>query len=134
MVKKSQHIAVAMVLLLMFGNLVFAESEVAYTGPAPTGDMSWWYRKPGEHFWEGMPIGTGRLGAMVLGQVREEVIHLNDETLWSGGPYNSVREGGLEALPEIRKLCPGREGKRSAGAVLENHGNPPRCAALQRDE
>ncbi|MDC0935737.1 glycoside hydrolase family 95 protein [Pirellulales bacterium] len=100
MIKTAQRAALATVWISVMAAAVLAAATTA----SPTGDMSWWYREPGETFWEGMPIGTGRLGAMVLGQVRSEVINLNDETLWSGGPYNSVREGGLEALPDIRRL------------------------------
>jgi alpha-L-fucosidase 2 len=107
-----------LVLVLIMTDTALAGSKVVFKGkaPAPDGDMSWWYRTPGGHFWEGMPIGTGRLGAMVLGEVRDEIINLNDETLWSGSPYNPVRKGGLEALPEIRRLI--FEGKENQAEEL----------------
>ncbi|MCX6922314.1 MAG: glycoside hydrolase family 95 protein [Verrucomicrobia bacterium] len=71
--------------------------------PMPTGDMSWWYRAPATKFWEGLPLGTGRFAAMVYGQVRDETIVFNDETLWAGSPYNPVNPNGLNTLPAIRK-------------------------------
>ena len=63
-----------------------------------------WYARPAEHWREALPVGNGRLGAMVHGRTGTEVIHLNEETLWTGGPYDPSRDGGPEALAEIRGL------------------------------
>jgi len=63
-----------------------------------------WHREPAEQWENALPIGNGRLGAMVYGGVEEERIQLNEDTYWSGGPYNSVVEGGYKYLPEIQKL------------------------------
>lgn len=49
-----------------------------------------------------LPVGNGRLGAMVFGGAARERIQLNEETLWSGGPYDPVVQGAHEALPRIR--------------------------------
>jgi alpha-L-fucosidase 2 len=62
-----------------------------------------WYESPAEVWEEALPVGNGRLGAMVFGKYGEERIHLNEETYWSGGPYSTVVEGGAEFLPEIQK-------------------------------
>lgn len=66
-------------------------------------EMSWWYNVPATKFWEGFPIGTGRFAAMVLGKTSDEVIPFNDETLWTGGPYNPNNPKGPEILKNIRK-------------------------------
>lgn len=63
-----------------------------------------WYTKPAAAWEDALPVGNGRLGAMVFGGVREERIQLNEETYWSGGPYSTVVKGGHEALPEIQRL------------------------------
>jgi alpha-L-fucosidase 2 len=63
-----------------------------------------WYDKPAAVWEDALPVGNGRLGAMVFGGVKEERIQLNEETYWSGGPYSTVVKGGHEALPEIQKL------------------------------
>jgi len=63
-----------------------------------------WYNKPAATWEDALPIGNGRLGAMVFGGIKEERIQLNEETYWSGGPYSTVVKGGHEALPEIQKL------------------------------
>ena len=63
-----------------------------------------WYQEPAKEWEDALPIGNGRLGAMVYGGVEEERIQLNEDTYWSGGPYSTVVEGGHEHLPEIQKL------------------------------
>jgi len=63
-----------------------------------------WHREPAGIWEDALPVGNGRLGAMVYGGVVEERIQLNEDTYWSGGPYNSVVEGGYKHLPEIQKL------------------------------
>ena len=62
-----------------------------------------WYETPAKVWEEALPVGNGRLGAMVFGKYGEERIQLNEETYWSGGPYSTVVQGGAEVLPEIQK-------------------------------
>lgn len=62
-----------------------------------------WYTSSAEEWEEALPVGNGRLGAMVFGMVGEERIQLNEETCWSGGPYSTVVKGGAEFLPEIQR-------------------------------
>lgn len=52
-------------------------------------DTKLWYTQPARNWNEALPVGNGRLGAMVFGGVEEELIQLNEETLWSGGPVNT---------------------------------------------
>jgi alpha-L-fucosidase 2 len=61
-------------------------------------EMSWWYNKPATKFWEGLPVGTGRFAGMILGKTSDEVIPFNDETLWTGGPYNPNNPDGPEIV------------------------------------
>ena len=72
--------------------------------PAPPDSLTLWYRRPAAQWNQALPIGNGRLGAMVFGAVSDEHIQLNEETLWSGGPYDPVVPGAFKALPEIRRL------------------------------
>ena len=62
-----------------------------------------WYDAPAAAWEEALPVGNGRLGAMIFGKYGEEKIQLNEETYWSGGPYSTVVKGGAEALPQIQK-------------------------------
>lgn len=63
-----------------------------------------WYSKPASNWEDALPVGNGRLGAMVYGKTDEEIIQLNEDTYWSGGPYSTVVKGGAARLPEIQEL------------------------------
>ncbi len=73
-----------------------------------------WYTHPADRWDNALPVGNGRLGAMVYGLTDTEKIHFNEETYWSGGPYSQTVEGGFRALPEIQRLI-------FAGEYLEAH-------------
>jgi len=62
-----------------------------------------WYEQPADEWEEALPVGNGRLGAMIFGGFDEEIIQINEETYWSGGPYSTVVKGGYKVLPEIQK-------------------------------
>ena len=62
-----------------------------------------WYKSPAKEWEEALPVGNGRLGAMVFGKYGEEKLQINEETYWSGGPYSTVVKGGAKMLPEIQK-------------------------------
>ena len=85
--------------LAVFGSLL-SSRLTAQREPSTT----LWYRQPATEWNRALPVGNGRLGAMVFGGAAQEHIQLNEETLWSGGPYNPVRQGASAALPEIRRL------------------------------
>ena len=72
--------------------------------PPPAAATVLWYTHPAEKWENALPVGNGRLGAMVFGRADEEIIQLNEDTYWSGGPYSTTVAGGYEALPEIRRL------------------------------
>ncbi len=63
-----------------------------------------WYRKPAKVWEEALPLGNGRLGAMVFGGVADERLQLNESSLWDGYPLDPSNPKSLEALPEIRRL------------------------------
>ena len=72
--------------------------------PAPRQDVLW-YRQPASTWTEALPVGNGRLGAMVFGGIASERIQLNEDTLWSGGPYEPLNpKAGPQAVEDIRKL------------------------------
>lgn len=63
-----------------------------------------WYDKPAAKWEDAIPVGNGRLGAMIFGKTDEERVQINEDTYWSGGPYSTVVKGGAKMLPEIQKL------------------------------
>jgi alpha-L-fucosidase 2 len=90
---------------------------------APQSPLSLWYRAPasdhpllpldaprearqaGTAEWErALPVGNGRLGAMIFGGVVHERLQLNEDTLWAGRPYDPVNPEAKDALPEVRRL------------------------------
>ncbi len=83
---------------------------------APGGPWILWYRAPATQWVEALPIGNGRLGAMVFGGVERDRIELNEDTLWAGGPYDPDNPDALAALPEARRLI--FEGKYSEANQL----------------
>ncbi|MEY8761405.1 glycoside hydrolase family 95 protein [Chryseobacterium tongliaoense] len=62
------------------------------------------YNKPAENWNEALPIGNGRLGAMVFGGVSQEHLQLNEETIWAGEPGNNVPKNTFDSIQKIRKL------------------------------
>jgi alpha-L-fucosidase 2 len=81
-----------------------ASSAESMQHPPGSGATVLWYRQPASKWDEALPVGNGRLGAMVFGGTGNEHIGLNEQTIWTGGPYDPSRPGGPEALPEIRRL------------------------------
>ncbi len=63
-----------------------------------------WYRQPAREWTEALPVGNGRLGAMVFGRVAEETIQLNEDTIWCGRPEALNRTAAGRQLPRIREL------------------------------
>ncbi len=66
--------------------------------------MKLMYKKPANLWTEALPIGNGRLGAMVFGGIEKEHLQLNEDTLWSGGPKDGNNKEAKELLPILRKL------------------------------
>jgi len=91
-----------------------------------------WYEQPAREWTEALPVGNGRIGAMVFGGIAAERLQLNEDTLWAGGPYDPVNPAARAALPEVRRLI--FEGKFAEAEKLANEklmATPLRQAAYQ---
>ncbi len=75
-----------------------------------------WYDQPAESWNEALPVGNGRMGAMVFGGVTEDRIQFNEETLWTGAPHDYAHEGAVNYLEPIRLLL--MEGKQEEAHQL----------------
>ncbi|KPK46491.1 MAG: hypothetical protein AMK72_09805 [Planctomycetes bacterium SM23_25] len=71
---------------------------------SPAEGMTLWYDKPAAKWVEALPIGSGRLGAMVFGGTAKERIQFNEDTLWAGQPHDYSHQGAARYLPEVRRL------------------------------
>ena len=79
-----------------------------------------WYRQPARNWNEALPVGNGRLGAMVFGRGSDERIQLNEATLWSGGPVNpNPTPNAASYLPQVREAL-FREDYKGAANLLKN--------------
>jgi alpha-L-fucosidase 2 len=108
--------------------------RVPLTGkaPAPQSPLTLWYRQPANRFEEALPVGNGRLGAMVYGGVALERLSLNEDTLWAGGPYSPANPEGKEGLPEIRQaIFDGQYGKAQTLINAKMMGRPAGQAMYQ---
>ena len=89
-------------------------SHTAHAQHNDLGPPHLWYTRPASQWSEALPIGNGRLGAMVFGGTATERVQLNEETLWSGGPYDPVVPSAHDSLGVIRQLL-------FAGRIPEAH-------------
>jgi alpha-L-fucosidase 2 len=101
--------------LLLLTLLLFVDDA----NPQNNQTLKLWYNNPSGKVWENaLPIGNGRLGAMIYGNVEEEIIQLNEHTLWSGSPNRNDNPLALDSLAEIRRLI--LEGKQKQAEQLAN--------------
>src|SRR5215207_2096193 len=80
------------------------DDGAAAIGPQAAHPLLLSYTRAASKWVEALPIGNGRIGAMVFGNVGVEHLQLNDDTLWSGGPSDWNNPGARDVLPEIRAL------------------------------
>lgn len=81
-------------------------------------DLRLWYKRPSVNWNHALPLGNGRLGAMVFGTVEREHLQLNEDTIWAGGPNNNISQTSGAAVPEVRALID--QGKYAEAQQLAN--------------
>jgi len=90
---------------------------------AQQNELKLWYNKPAAVWTEALPIGNGTLGAMVFGGVNEELLQLNEATLWSGGPVKAnVNPTSPQHLQPIREALFSRDYKKADSLVRKMQG------------
>ena len=91
---------------------------------APPDSLTLWYTQPATEWTEALPIGNGRLGAMVYGGIEQEHLQLNEDTLWSGGPHcydNPDAYGHLATVRELLERGEYAEAEATAEKMLGIH-------------
>jgi len=89
-----KKISISILFILFAINLLFAEKSECKLS----------YDKPAQVWTEALPLGNGRLGAMVFGNPATEQIQLNEATIWAGKPNNNANPDALENIPKVREL------------------------------
>ena len=79
-------------------------------------DLKLWYNKPAIKWIEALPLGNGRIGAMIFGGIEQDRIQFNEETLWTGEPRDYNKHGAYKYLDTIRQLL--FAGKQKEAEVL----------------
>lgn len=106
--------------------------RAAFGDTAPPNPYMLWYRAPARKWVEALPVGNGRIGAMVFGGVGRERLQLNEDSFWAGGPYDPVNPDALAALPEVRRrLFAGDYAGAEALANARMMGKPLQQAPYQ---
>ncbi|KAG4918858.1 hypothetical protein JHK85_057139 [Glycine max] len=82
------------------------------------------FAEPATHWTDAIPIGNGRLGAMVWGAVPSEALQLNEDTLWTGIPGDYTNKSAQQALAEVRKLVDDRKFSEATAAAVKLSGDP----------
>jgi alpha-L-fucosidase 2 len=82
----------------------YGAARVADTPPPLHRQMRLWYRSPADKWNEALPLGNGRLGAMVFGGVPEEHLQLNEDTVWAGEKRDRINPEARKNLAEVRRL------------------------------
>src|ERR1700730_7916041 len=83
---------------------ISAAACVSRTAAQQNSNLILWYKKPAILWSDALPIGNGRLGAMVFGGVQAERLQLNEDTLWSGAPRDWNNPDARQHLAEVRRL------------------------------
>lgn len=90
-----------------------------------------WYRQSARDWNEALPVGNGRIGAMVYGNPWNEIIQLNEESLWAGCPEDGNADAAA-VMPEIQRLLlDGRIAEANALAQKRLAGDPMRIRSYQ---
>lgn len=109
----------------------FASSNFVSAKEKPN-NLKLWYTKPALKWTEALPIGNGRLGAMIFGGVENDRIQFNEETLWNGSPTDYAHKGAWQYLGPIRQLLfDGKQKEAEELGMKEFMGTPMRQRTYQ---
>ncbi len=112
--------------LILFAGCQLQEDKIV------SNHLTLWYNQPAKVWDEALPVGNGRLGAMVFGDAVNERIQINEESIWAGCPVNNNNPGSLAHLPEIQKALFENRFKEAWQLANDNMlGTPPRIRSYQ---
>ena len=110
---------------LALGLPVLAGWQLSRAQVALNRPLCLWYAQAAEKWTEALPLGNGRMGAMVFGGVFDERIQFNEDTLWNGFPHDYDRAGAHDHLGEIRQLLFDNKIKRAEDVTRKTFLSDP---------
>lgn len=125
-------ITIKKVLILFLLSFIISSCSNSEKIKEANSDLKLWYNQPAEKWTEALPIGNGRLGAMVFSGVSKERIQLNEESLWAGIRINNNNPGASKHLKKIQELL--LDGENAKARKLADKyllGTPPRIRSYQ---
>lgn len=100
--------------VILFSILFLLSCSLENNNYVKTNTEYLWYDEPAKYFTEALPIGNGRLAAMVYGKPDSEIIHLNEETLWTGGPIDlNPNPRAKDYIPLIREALSNKDYRKA---------------------
>ena len=90
-----------------------------------------WYKQPAAEWTQALPIGNGRLGAMVYGGIQQEQLQINEDTLWNGGPHDYSNPEAYSHLATVRQLLEDGEYDKAEAEAEKMMGKPVKQMAYQ---
>jgi alpha-L-fucosidase 2 len=124
MIRLSYNIAIVIFSLLM----TFCERDNA----KQDNSLKLWYKQPAVAWEEALPVGNGRIGAMVFGDPVHERLQLNEESIWAGSKINNNNPNALKTLPALQKALFESRYKDAWKLADQNFlGTPPRVRSYQ---
>ncbi|MDR0535245.1 MAG: glycoside hydrolase family 95 protein [Puniceicoccales bacterium] len=96
----------------------------ALGGTACDANLRLRYEVPAVKWEEALPVGNGRLGAMVFGGVGTERLQLNEDTVWAGSPHDNINPKALGALPKVRALLFEKKWREAESLINRDIMNP----------
>lgn len=113
------------------GSPQFSQAVIGASTDPPPSPLTLWYTTPATAWLDALPIGNGRLGAMVFGKVDEERVQLNENTLWDGFTRETTNPEARKYLPEVQRLIFANKHEEATALVGKLLGNPARVRPYQ---
>jgi len=96
-----KHLKSVVVLMLLVSGCSMFGARADEPDEQQWKNLKLWYDEPAQEWTEALPVGNGRLGAMVFGKVETERLQLNEDTLWAGHPVERDRRAGSRRCLQI---------------------------------
>jgi alpha-L-fucosidase 2 len=112
--------------------LVWVTALASSAAIPPPESLTLWYSRPAGKWEEALPVGNGRLGAMIFGGVTNEHLQFNEGTLWTGRPHEYQHDGAVKSLPKMRDLGNESRSLWIEARALEKQGKLAEAAAKDK--